>query len=183
MTVPGIVGALEGEQRPRCGRHLRNHVVEVVGGLEKPQAPASVLPFRIHIDQDGDDLAFCGGVAASILRTAPPAHGDRMRAAGKIEAEFPFESGPELVRTKLVDELLKAGSELELRHRKAAGLLDLRVVAVDGDAGVRTDEAGRDRVLKGLLGEWSGGKRLHVEQTQSHRKPPLKLSARSEEHT
>src|ERR1700733_12814711 len=70
VPVPGIVGPFEREQRSLGRRHLHDHVVEVVGRFQESQATAGILPARVHVDKDRDDLAFRIGMDPSILRAA-----------------------------------------------------------------------------------------------------------------
>ena len=56
MTVPGIVGAFESEQRALARWNLGNHVVDVVAGPQQPEPAAWLFPAWIHINEDGNDL-------------------------------------------------------------------------------------------------------------------------------
>src|SRR3984957_10366611 len=62
VPVPRVVGALERQQRSLGRRHLHDHIVEVVGRLQEAQAAAGILPTRVHVDEDGNNLAFRIGV-------------------------------------------------------------------------------------------------------------------------
>ena len=58
VTVPGIVAALEREQRARDRRNFEDDVVEVVCRAQQAQPAARLPPRLVHVDEDGDDLAF-----------------------------------------------------------------------------------------------------------------------------
>src|SRR6185437_15526395 len=70
VPVPGIVGPLEGEQRSLDRGHLHDHVVEVIGRFEEAQAAAGILPGRVHIDENRNDLALRIGMNAPVLLAA-----------------------------------------------------------------------------------------------------------------
>jgi hypothetical protein len=147
--MPGIVGPPEGRHRGRGRGNLHDWIVEARRRLQEPQAPAG--PFRIHVDQGGDDLALRVGVDAAVPGAAPAANRDRMGSAFEAEVELLLESLAEFHARKFVEEFAEAGRVSQLGDGEAAGRVDPGIVAVDFGAGLGTDEAGNDEILERLL--------------------------------
>ena len=151
------------------GRDLHDRIVEVRGRFQEPETPARMLPFRVHVEQDRDDLALRVGMDAAVPGTAVAANRDRMRPASEVEAELVLEGFAELVARHLIEQFAKVRPVRQLGDRKAARLGDLRIVPVDFAAGPGTDEAGHDEVLERRLGQRRRLQRFQVEIRQSHR--------------
>src|SRR5271166_3232255 len=178
VAVPGIVGALEGQKRPGRGRNLHDRIVEAVGRFQQPQPPARMLPLRVHVDQNGDDLARRVGMDAPVSWAAVTADGDRVRSADKIEAELLLENLAEFVTRQFVEEISEMGAVRKLIDREAAALGDPRIVAVDVGARLRTDETGNDEILERLFRQRRRLQRVEIEITQhldSHAPPRRNL--------
>src|SRR5437763_4414332 len=92
VSMPGIIGAPERDERALRRRHLRHHVFEVFAVAEQAQASARGFPARVHVDQHGDDLALRVRVDLAVPRIAAAAHGDSRGPAFQLDAEFFLES-------------------------------------------------------------------------------------------
>src|SRR5580692_6916705 len=104
VAMPRIVGPFERQQRSLGRGHLHDHVVEVISRFEQAQAAAGILPSRVHVNEDRNDLAFRIGVDPSILRAALTANRCRGRPPCELEAELLFERLAEVVALQFGDE-------------------------------------------------------------------------------
>src|ERR1700722_2543770 len=152
VPVPGIVGPFEREQRSLRRRDLHDHVVEVVGRFQQTQATAGILPARVHVDKDRDDLAFRIGMDPSILRAALTPNRRRRRAPGELEAELLLERFAELVALEFGDKLAERGPIRQLSDRKSPALGDLWIVGVDLRPRLGANKAGDDEIFERLPG-------------------------------
>src|ERR1700722_1125397 len=109
VPVPGIVRPFERKQRTLGRGHLHDHVVEVVGRFQQAQATAGILPARVHVNEDRNDLAFRIGVDAPVLRAALTPNRRRGRAPGELEAELLLERFAEIVALEFGDKLAERG--------------------------------------------------------------------------
>jgi hypothetical protein len=168
VAMPGIVRALEREQGSLGRGHFHDHIVEVVGRFQEAQAAAGILPTRVHVNEDRDDLALRIGMDASILLAALTANRRRGRPPGEIEAELRFEGIAEFVALQLGDELAERGSIGKLCDGKAPALGDLRIVCVDFCARLGPDKAGNDEIFERLPDQRRRFQGFQVERTQGH---------------
>ena len=104
--------ALERQQRSLGRRHFHDDVIEVVGRSQEPQATAGVLPARVHVDEDRDDLVRVR-VDASVLGAALAANRGRGRPTGKIESELVLEGLAKFVAVELVQQRLKSRAKFD----------------------------------------------------------------------
>src|ERR1700722_9113435 len=109
VAMPGIFGPLEREQRSLGRRHLHDHIVEVVGRFQESQATAGILPARVHVNEDRNDLAFGVGMDAPILGAALTPNRRRGRAPGELKAELLLERFAEIVALEFGDKLAERG--------------------------------------------------------------------------
>src|SRR5436190_19560356 len=75
VAVEAVLAAFEGDKGAILGRDFHKNIIDICGA-EQAQSAARVAPVGVHIDQDGDDLAFGIGVNFSIVIGTSAANGD-----------------------------------------------------------------------------------------------------------
>src|ERR1700722_674212 len=174
VPVPGIVSPLERQERPLGRRHLHDHIIEVVSRFQQAQAAAGILPSGVHVNEDGDDLAFRIGMDASIFLAALAPNRRRGRPPGEIEAEFLLEGFAEIAALEFGDELAERRPIGKLRDGKAPALGDLWIVGVDLRARLRPNKAGNDEIFERLPRHRRRLQGFQVKVAQSHGSIPAR---------
>ena len=82
-------GAATKRQHGPGPRHnLSDIIFDVIGPTQQAQTALGLIPDKVQIKQQCDDLGFGVGVNASVLAVATAAHRDHRRAVPKVEPEF-----------------------------------------------------------------------------------------------
>jgi mitochondrial fission protein ELM1 len=165
MAVPGMVRAAEDEQSAVGGRDLRRVIVEA-GAIEYPKAAAFIIvPIRVHVEQDGNDLAFRVGMDAAVMSAAFAAHGNHRRASRQIDAEFRLYRTAEGLTPQFIQQCRKACAIFQPVKWEAATLRNSRVIVQQSLELSRVDEIRHHAIIIGLPSQRRMGKGVKIKQS------------------
>ena len=110
VSVPGVLDAWEGNQGAFIGRHFDGVILKIGGAAQEAQLAAGFFPGRVHVQQDGDQLAGRISMDLSVGRPRAPAHGDHGGLAGKLNSQLRAQCRGEFGAFQGVDQRGKAGA-------------------------------------------------------------------------
>jgi len=162
--MEGVLRAAKRHQRPRFGRHLRDHVLEIVGSAQQAEPPLAGLPIPVEVEEGSHELRGGVGVNAAILLLAAAAHRHHHRAPREIQLELFREGACDLGSANFLDEAREARAGVRCRDRQQARRGDGGEIGDQLLRGARRHEAPHDDVRERLSYERRAVQGIEIEQ-------------------
>jgi hypothetical protein len=130
---------------------------------EHPQLAAGMLPGRVEIEQQGDDLGAVIGMDVAVGRLAIAPHRNGGGAAAQIDVKLL----PDQLRKSFAlqgrQQLREGRAAVQVARCHVAGTVDLRVVSIQGRERVWPDEPGHHQIVERLALQGLGMEGIEIE--------------------